>query len=209
MFKKCRTDPITESPDNRFTPGGVRVKPHSAFALLLMAVSVLAISLTGASLASRTDRDLTVSSTIDGTTLDDQMTLSGQVTWKASSTGTPNRLEFLIDGTSKWTDQAAPYQFGGDPAGKLDTTSLSNGQHTLMVRAYRDGGNGHVREGDDPQRHELVAAATATATAVVVRRHLECRERRHAQRLRDVERHIERNDSQLGRLPDRRHREVD
>lgn len=89
------------------------MKPHSAFALLLVAVSVLAISLTGVSLASRTDKDLTVSSTIDGTTLDNQMTLSGQVTWKASSTGTPNRLEFLIDGTSKWTDQAAPYQFGG------------------------------------------------------------------------------------------------
>src|SRR4029078_7686377 len=99
-------------------------KPHSAFALLLMAVSVLAISLTGASLASRRCRDVTVSSAMDGTTLDDQMTLSGEVTWKASSTGTPNRLEFLIDGTSKWTDQAAPYPLCGAPARHVDTQSL-------------------------------------------------------------------------------------
>ena len=32
------------------------MKPHSFFALLLIAVSVLAISLTGASSASRTDK---------------------------------------------------------------------------------------------------------------------------------------------------------
>jgi large repetitive protein len=120
------------------------VKPHSLFPLLLIAVSVLAISLTGASFASRTESGLTVSSSIDGSKLDSDMTLSGQVTWTASSSGTPNRIEFLIDGTSKWTDPAAPYQFGGDPAGKFDTTSLSNGQHKLTVKAYRDAGNNHA-----------------------------------------------------------------
>ena len=119
------------------------MKPHSLFALLLIAVSVLAISLTGASSASRTDR-LTVSSSIDGSKLDDHMTLSGQVTWTASSGGTPNRIEFLIDGSSKWTDPAAPYQFGGDPAGRFDTTSLPDGQHKLTVKAYRDSGNNHA-----------------------------------------------------------------
>jgi hypothetical protein len=119
------------------------VKPHSLFALLLIAVSVLAISLTGASSASRTDR-LTVSSTIDGSKLDDHMTLSGQVTWTASSGGTPNRIEFLIDGSSKWTDTSAPYQFGGDPAGRFDTTSLPDGQHKLTVKAHRDAGNNHA-----------------------------------------------------------------
>ena len=120
------------------------MKPHSVFALLLIAVSVLAISLTGASSASRTDSGFAVSSSIDGSKLDDQMTLSGQVTWTASSGGTPNRIEFLIDGTSKWTDPAAPYQFGGDPTGKFDTTSLLDGQHKLTVKAYRDAGNNHA-----------------------------------------------------------------
>ena len=119
------------------------MKPHSFFALLLIAVSVLAISLTGASSASRTDK-LTVSSSIDGSKLDDQMTLSGQVTWTASSGGTPNRIEFLIDGSSKWTDPTAPYQFGGDPAGRFDTTSLPDGQHKLTVKAHRDAGNNHA-----------------------------------------------------------------
>ena len=120
------------------------MKPHALFGLLLIALLVLAISLTGASSALRTDKGLTVSSSIDGSKLDDGMTLSGQVTWTASSNGTPNRVEFLIDGTSKWTDQAAPYQFGGDPAGRFDTTSLSDGQHKLKVIAYRDTGDGNA-----------------------------------------------------------------
>jgi hypothetical protein len=119
------------------------VKPHSLVALLLIAVSVLAISLTGATSASRTDR-LSVSSSIDGSKLDDHMTLSGQVTWTASSGRPPNRIEFLIDGSSKWTDPAAPYQFGGDPAGRFDTTSLPDGLHKLTVKAYRDSGNNHA-----------------------------------------------------------------
>ena len=190
------------------------MKPHSLFALLLIAVSVLAISLTGASSASRTESGLTVSSSIDGSKLDDNMTLSGQVTWTASSGGTPDRIEFLIDGSSKWTDPTAPYQFGGDPAGRFDTTSLPDGQHKLTVKAYRDAGNNHatshVGDGDDRQRQEPVARRPSAATAaVVLRRHLEHRQRRHAHRLADVDRHAERNDRQLGRLPDRRHREVD
>ena len=133
------------------------MKPHSVFALLLIAVSVLAVSLTGASSASRTDSDLTVSSSIDGTKLDDHMTLSGQVTWTASSSGTPNRIEFLIDGTSKWTDPAAPYQFGGDPAGKLDTTSLPTDTQVDgegIPRRRKRPCDDPVGEGDDPQRQE-------------------------------------------------------
>jgi hypothetical protein len=145
MFRKSTSVAITGSPRKKTDrTGGTRVKPHSVFALLLVAVSVLAISLTGASSASRTDNGLTVSSAINGSKLDDKMTLSGQVTWTATSSGTPNRLEFLIDGTSKWTDSAAPYQFGGDPTGKFDTTSLGNGQHTLKVKAYPDSGGTHA-----------------------------------------------------------------
>jgi len=68
-------------------------------------------------------------------------TLSGSLKWTATtSVTTVSRVEFLIDGTSKWTDQAAPYQFGGDPGGRFDTTSLKNGQHTLAVRAYGTSG---------------------------------------------------------------------
>ena len=120
------------------------MKPHALVALLLIALWIPATLLTGVSSALRTDKGLTVSSSIDGAKLNDDMTLSGQVTWTASSGGTPNRVEFQIDGTSMWTDPAAPYQFGGDPAGKFDTTSLSDGKHTLKVIAYRDASNDHT-----------------------------------------------------------------
>ena len=104
----------------------------------MVAVAALAISITGASSASRP----VVSSSIDGSPLVDGMVLSGQVTWTASTDGAVNRVEFLVDGTSEWTDQSAPYQFGGDPGGKLDTSSLSEGTHTLKVKAYVGSGKG-------------------------------------------------------------------
>ena len=66
--------------------------------------------------------------------------LSGtSVIWTATATGSPVRVEFLIDGVLLWTEMVSPYQFNGDPSGLLNTTTLSNASHQLKVRAiYSD-----------------------------------------------------------------------
>jgi hypothetical protein len=74
------------------------------------------------------------------------------VTWTATTSGpTPTAVKFSIDGNVKWTESNAPYQYNGDPSGLLDTTALTNGQHTFAaVASYSNG-----------------TTATATATATV------------------------------------------
>jgi hypothetical protein len=66
--------------------------------------------------------------------------LSGSsVIWTATATGSPVRVEFLIDGVLSWTEFSSPYQFNGDPSGTLNTTTLTNSSHQLKVRAvYAD-----------------------------------------------------------------------
>jgi Glycosyl hydrolase family 26 len=62
-------------------------------------------------------------------------TLAGTVIWQAAVSGpVPSRVTFAIDGVVKWTQTTAPYSFGGN--GKLDTTTLANGSHSLKVTAY-------------------------------------------------------------------------
>jgi hypothetical protein len=62
-------------------------------------------------------------------------TLAGTVFWQAAVSGpAPTRVTFAIDGVVKWTQSAAPYAYGG--SGKLDTTTLANGSHSLRVTAY-------------------------------------------------------------------------
>jgi hypothetical protein len=62
-------------------------------------------------------------------------TLSGNVVWEAKMTaGTASRIDFIIDGTQKWSEGIAPYRFNGD-TGSLDTRALGNGSHTLTARA--------------------------------------------------------------------------
>lgn len=64
-------------------------------------------------------------------------TLSGSVTWLANASGFGIvRVDFLVDGVKRWTEQQAPYQYNGDPSGVLDTTTLVNGTHTLVAIAY-------------------------------------------------------------------------
>jgi hypothetical protein len=62
-------------------------------------------------------------------------TLAGTVIWQAAVSGpTPSRVTFSIDGVVKWTQATAPYSYGGN--GKLDTTALADGSHSLKVTAY-------------------------------------------------------------------------
>jgi chitodextrinase len=64
-------------------------------------------------------------------------TLSGLVTWEVTSPVAVSRIDYSIDGGStRWTEYVAPFMFNGDPDGRLDTSTLSNGSHTLTVDAY-------------------------------------------------------------------------
>jgi len=71
--------------------------------------------------------------------------LSGQVAWTASTTTKVAKVEFLIDSSVRWSDQAAPYQYGA--GGALDTTVLADGGHTFAVKAYRLAGQIATAEG--------------------------------------------------------------
>jgi hypothetical protein len=61
----------------------------------------------------------------------DGATVHGGIAWTAAVTGaTPRKVEFLVDGRLRHTEQSAPYEFG-----TWDTTREANGAHTLVVRA--------------------------------------------------------------------------
>jgi hypothetical protein len=63
-------------------------------------------------------------------------TVSGRVTWEIAVTaGAPSKVEFAVDGVTKWADSSAPYTYGAD-GGSLDTAKLSNGSHALSATAY-------------------------------------------------------------------------
>jgi mannan endo-1,4-beta-mannosidase len=63
-------------------------------------------------------------------------TISGKVTWEIGVTaGAPSKVEFMIDGVTKWSDSSAPYTYGAD-SGTFNTAKLSNGSHTLSATAY-------------------------------------------------------------------------
>jgi hypothetical protein len=64
-------------------------------------------------------------------------TVSGDVPWIARASGaTVAKITFSVDGQLKWTEFTSPYYFDGDPDGALQTTTLSNGAHTLTSSAY-------------------------------------------------------------------------
>jgi Hypothetical glycosyl hydrolase family 15/Bacterial Ig domain len=66
----------------------------------------------------------------------DGVTLTQPVQWEATVSGaTATRVEFLIDGALAWTERTAPYRYDTD-SGVLDPTTLSDGAHTLGLKAY-------------------------------------------------------------------------
>ena len=74
------------------------------------------------------------------------------IPWEVSSSVPISRIDFSIDGGPVlWTEHYARYMFNGDPDGRLDTTTLTNGTHTLEVDSYDSAGN-------------RVATATETVT---------------------------------------------
>jgi len=73
--------------------------------------------------------------TISTNISDGAILIGSSVLWTGTPTGSPFRVEFLIDSVLSWTEFLSPYQFNGDPAGVLNTTTLTNGSHQLKVRA--------------------------------------------------------------------------
>ena len=71
----------------------------------------------------------------------DTSTLSGRVTWQATTSRSVVGVDFYVDGARQWNEAFAPYQFNGDPGGRLDTTTLSDGTHTLKVVATASDGS--------------------------------------------------------------------
>jgi hypothetical protein len=66
-------------------------------------------------------------------------TLTGSLAWTATTNRSVTKIQFFIDGTLKWTENYAPYEFNGD-GNKLDTTTLANANHTLKVVALAGDG---------------------------------------------------------------------
>ncbi|MDQ3380695.1 MAG: Ig-like domain-containing protein [Actinomycetota bacterium] len=77
-----------------------------------------------------------VASVTLASSIKDGSTITGQVSWTITPSGKPvSRMEFYIDSQLKWTERLSPWVYGGDDR-KLDTSTLSRGQHTLVVKAY-------------------------------------------------------------------------
>jgi hypothetical protein len=75
-----------------------------------------------------------VSSIVDGSTI------TGSVSWTITPSGkSVSRIEFFIDDRLMWTERYAPYVYGGDDR-KLDTSTLSRGRHTFVVKGYATDG---------------------------------------------------------------------
>ena len=60
---------------------------------------------------------------------------TGEVTFRATATGSPTRIEFRLNGVLRSVSLSSPADW------TLDTTTLTNGNYTLNVRAYDAAGN--------------------------------------------------------------------
>jgi hypothetical protein len=66
-------------------------------------------------------------------------TLAGNVSWNATPNAAAAKVEFYVDGALRWTENLAPYTYGGDGA-TWDTTKETSGSHALSVKAYATDG---------------------------------------------------------------------
>jgi len=125
---------------------GYRAHRSSELAAVLSTLFVLGLSLmliAGEAAAQRNGASSKLS--ITTVTPGAGATVSGTITWQVDvSGGTPARVTFAVDGSTKWSQATSPYLYGGVTAG-LDTTALSNGSHTLTATAYPTGKGRSVR----------------------------------------------------------------
>ncbi|MCI0637263.1 MAG: Ig-like domain-containing protein, partial [Actinobacteria bacterium] len=77
-----------------------------------------------------------VASVTLASSIKDESTITGEVSWTITPTGKAvSRMDFYIDDRLMWTERLSPWFYGGDNR-KLDTSTLSKGKHTLVVKAY-------------------------------------------------------------------------
>lgn len=75
---------------------------------------------------------------VDTTTIERGETLKGIVPWSVKTKGAPaRRVDFAIDGHVVWSDSRKPFSFAGGRG--WNTTRVSNGVHSLVVRATGGG----------------------------------------------------------------------
>jgi hypothetical protein len=112
--------------------------------LVALAAAAAAVATVPAALgAARDDPTFTVSSSLDG-----KKVLPLRSHWLGYTSLPPaqvDRVEFLIDGTVRWVERHAPYNYAADDNGKnmgyLITTWLTPGLHRFVVRVYDKAGN--------------------------------------------------------------------
>jgi glycosyl hydrolase family 26/Big-like domain-containing protein len=139
-----------------------RFNASSSREVLLAVLGVLALSLVVASSAapaapgkSGGPAKLAVTTVTPST----GATLSGRVTWQVNvSGGSVARVDFAIDGATKWSQTSSPYLYGG-ATGSLDTTTLTNGAHTLTATAYP--------VGKGPSAKTSISVTVANGTSAV------------------------------------------
>ena len=110
----------------------------------IAAVAVLATSGTGKSgsvVPSAQAATAKARPTVSFTSPKAGVTASGSIKVSAKVSGSPRitRVEFRVDGKLRWTDRKAPFVMNGDN-GRLATSNLSNGTHTLTVTAVAANG---------------------------------------------------------------------
>jgi len=89
-------------------------------------------------------------------------TVSGKATFQATvANGTPTAVYLTVDGASQWTATTSPYVYNG---GTLDTTTLSNGSHTLGAKAvFADGSSVSTSEAVNVQNTTTTTTTTSSA----------------------------------------------
>jgi hypothetical protein len=110
----------------------------AAFALLALTLAPSVAAAAGHGLEMRAQArkaiDKTVKLSVFSQSLANGATISGNVSWEVRTAGAQiTRVEFAVDGRTRGSDRRAPYVYG---SGTLDTTTLSNGTHTLTAVVY-------------------------------------------------------------------------
>jgi hypothetical protein len=136
------------------------VKKHKTKNNRLSAVKIIILSLLAGGLAGLVSQVLAAGATYNLTSsLADRGTVSGNVSWSVTLSPQPYEVQFYIDGVkSAVVDHSPPFVYNGDGA-TLDTTKLSNGQHTLQEMAIYDRNGGTTY---DPNYVDTGATISAT-----------------------------------------------
>src|SRR5918912_1246747 len=96
-----------------------------------LAALALAFTVSAGSAAIKHTSSAALTHTVTSS-IKDGATISGSVSWTATTSDPATKVQFYIDGTLRWTEGWAPYVYNGDDH-MLDTTTMTNGAHTLKL----------------------------------------------------------------------------